>query len=141
MRRLTCAAAALVLAVTACSLNPFGSSTSATPARTASPSGVLDAEVAMPAGFPADFPLYPHARLTAAALFASAGQTVWGMEWESTDAEAKVEAYYSKALNSGDWVLTNATFARKSDKNVHGTVAVSWNASVTRILVSLVAPS
>ena len=104
----------------------------------------------MPAGFAADFPIYPHARLTAAASFASAGQTAWGMEWESADVQAKVEAFYLKQLNQGNWVLTNtahppngefaATFTRQSDKNVHGTVAADWNAAVTKILVSLVAP-
>ena len=150
------AAAALLLAASACSLNPSALSPSATSTRTepagsplAPASGVLDPEVAMPAGFPADFPIYPHARLTAAARFASAGQTTWGMEWESTDAQAKVEAFYLKQLNQGDWVVTSAThpsggfaatFSRKSDKNVHGTVAAGWNAAVTKILVSLVTP-
>lgn len=110
---------------------------------------MLDAEVAMPSGFPGDFPIYPHARLTAAAPFASAGETAWGMEWESTDAQAKVEAFYTKQLNAGDWVITDAShpngafaaaFTRKADKNVHGTVAADWNSTLTKILVSLVVP-
>lgn len=103
----------------------------------------------MPHGFAADFPIYLHARLTAAARFASTGQTVWGMEWESIDAQSRVEAFFTKQLNQGDWVLTNtshpngefsATFTRKSDKNVRGTIAAVRSATVTRILVSLVAP-
>ena len=104
----------------------------------------------MPAGFPADFPIYPHARLTAAAQFASAAQTAWGMEWQSTDVQAKVEAYFANQLNQGDWVVSNAahpngeyvaTFKRKSDKNVHGTVAAEWNGALSKILVSLIAPA
>jgi hypothetical protein len=156
MSRLSFAAAVFLLAASACSLPPSATSSAATTARTepagsplAPASGVLDAEVAMPQGFPADFPIYPHARLTAAAPFASAGQTAWGMEWESTDVQAKVEAFYTKQLNQGDWVLTStshpngaysATFARKSDKNVQGTVGADWNATLTKILVSLVGP-
>jgi hypothetical protein len=71
------------------------------------------------------------------------------MEWESIDVQAKVEAFYTKQLSQGDWVLTNtshpngaysATFARKSDKNVKGTVGADWNATLTKILVSLVGP-
>lgn len=103
----------------------------------------------MPPGFPADFPIYPHARPTAAAPFASAGQTTWGVEWESADGQAKVEAFYVKQLNQGDWVLTNTshpngefagTFTRKSDRNVHGIVAADRSAAVTKVLVSLVGP-
>ena len=157
MRRLIAALAVLLLAATACSLRPTASSSAATGTRTvpegsplASASGVLDAEVAMPAGFPTDFPIYAHARLTAAAPFASASETAWGMEWESTDVQAKVEAFYTKQLNTGDWAITNishpggafaASFTRKADKKVHGTVAADWNATLTKILVSLVAPA
>ena len=104
----------------------------------------------MPAGFPADFPVYPHARLTAAADFASGGQVSWGLEWESLDAQAKVAAFYTKQLGLGDWVVTGttspngdfaATFARRSNKSAHGTVYAARYATSTRILVSLVYPA
>jgi hypothetical protein len=156
MRRFACAFAFVCLLATGCSLHP--SATAATSARTDTPTGSplaqanrsLDAEVAMPAGFPADFPIYPHARLTAAAPFASRAQVAWGMEWQTTDAQAKVSAFYTKELNSGDWVVGHtsapngdfaATFTRKSDKNAQGNVYADWNATATRILVSLVYPA
>jgi hypothetical protein len=155
MRRFACAFAFVCLLATGCSLHQ--SPTAATSARTDTPVGSplakanrsLDAEVAMPASFPADFPIYPQARLTAAAPFASSGQVAWGMEWQTTDPQAKVAAFYTKQLDSGDWVLGaapspngafSATFTRKSDKNTQGTIYADWNATATRILVSLVYP-
>lgn len=104
----------------------------------------------MPAGFPVDFPVYPHARLTAAADFASSGQVSWGLEWESLDAQPNVAAFYTKQLGQGDWVVTGmtspngdfaATFARRSNKSAHGTVYAGRSATSTRILVSLVYPA
>jgi hypothetical protein len=157
MRPLACAFAFVCLLATGCSLP--SSSVAATSARTnTTPTGsplapansTMDAEVAMPAGFPSDFPIYPHARLTAAAPFASSGQVAWGMEWQTTDAQAKVSAFYTKQLSSGDWVLGPtaspngdfaASFTRKSDKSFQGTVYADWNATATRILVSLVYPA
>jgi hypothetical protein len=157
MRRFACAFACACLLATGCSLHQ--SPTAATSARTDTPSGSplapanrwLDAEVAMPAGFPADFPIYPHARLTAAAPFASSGQMAWGMEWETTDPELKVQAFYMKQLAEGDWLFTlvqgrnnaiDGTFTRKSNSQVKGTLEVNQDAGViTRILVSLVYPA
>lgn len=157
MRGLACALVVVWLAATACSLHQ--SSSAATGARTgpvgsplAPASGALDAEVAMPAGFPTDFPIYPHARLTAAAPFASTGQVAWGMEWETVDAQAKVQAFYAQQLKQGDWVLTVSptpsaqgqfagTFTRKTDKNVDGTIAVNSDPPLAKILVSLVYPA
>ena len=155
MRRLACACVFVILASSACSLHQ--SSSAATGVRTgpvgsplAPASGALDAEVAMPAGFPADFPIYPHSRLTAAAHFASPGQVAWGMEWETLEAQAGVQAFYTKQLNQGDWALTvtstptgqfAGSFTRKSDKNVDGTIAANADAGLTKILVSLVYPA
>lgn len=155
MPRLTCALVVVILAASACSLQQ--SSKAATGVRTgpvASPlapaSGALDAEVAMPAGFPPDFPIYPHSRLTAAAPFTSPGQVAWGMEWETLEAQAKVQAFYTKQLNQGDWALTvtstpagqfAGSFTRKSDKNVDGMIAANAEGGLTKILVSLVYPA
>ena len=108
--------------------------------------GQLDAEVPMPLGFPTDVPVYPNSRLTAGASFTSTGQAAWGMEWESTDAAAKVEAYFQKQLNLGDWKLTvnqapsgttfAGAFARKSNSRDSGTIAVNADQGVTMIALS-----
>lgn len=155
MRRFACAFAFVCLLATGCSLHH--SPAAATSARTDTPagsplaqaSGALDAEVATPNGFPTDFPIYPHARLTAAASFPSDGQLAWGMEWESIDATTKVLAEFPKQFTHGDWALTrtndagqgfSATISRKSNPRVTGTFAIDNDVSVTRILVSLVIP-
>lgn len=106
----------------------------ASPSASGSPPIQLDDGVPTPAAFPTDIPVYPRARLTAAAAFNSAGQVTWGMEWQTTDDPAKVQALYLKQLNQGDWKLTvsNApsgvvfagTFARKSNPHNAGTIAV-----------------
>ena len=139
-----------------CSTHP--SPTAASGARAESPaarplapaSGAFDAEAAMPPGFPSDFPIYPHARLTAGASFASNGQVAWGMEWETLDAETKVKSFYAKQLNQGDWSMSitadsdqafTGKFTRKSDSRADGTIASNMDsAPVTKILVSLVYP-
>jgi hypothetical protein len=145
VRRL--AAAGFLLLICACGGQP-AQSPSPTESPLAHASGHLGAEVPMPNGFPIDVPVYPKARLTAAAGFPSAAPTSWGMEWQSTDTVAKVQAYYSDKLNQGDWSLSvtsnangelKATFGRKSDRNVVGTLDVTGSSGpVTKILMSLV---
>jgi hypothetical protein len=149
-------ALAAVLLLAGCSHLPgMGSKAAATPSAPAGPtgsplakaSGRLDAEVPMPAGFPADLPVYPKARLTAGASFTSTGQVAWGMEWETTDDAAKVQAYYVKQLSEGDWTLTAnnqtngavyaAKFARKSNSHETGTLAINADSGVTTIALSL----
>ncbi len=104
----------------------------------------------MPPGFPVDVPLYPKARLTAGASFVSSGQVSWGMEWETLDSVAKVQTFYSDKLHQGDWTIsvtgsgTNtfaATFSRKSNSHVLGTLASNASSGVTKILMSLIAPA
>jgi hypothetical protein len=149
-------ALAALLVLTGCSHIPgMGSKAGATASASASPigsplakaSGQLDAEVPMPAGFPADVPVYPKARLTAGASFTSSGQVAWGMEWETTDSPSKVQAYYAKQLSQGDWTLTvstqtngaayAATFGRKSNTHDTGTLAINSDAGVTTVALSL----
>jgi hypothetical protein len=144
-----------VLLVTGCSSIPgIGSNAATTPSAPAAPagsplaaaSGHLDAEVTMPAGFPADVPVYPRARLTAGVSFTSTGQVAWGMEWETTDDTSKVQAYYTRQLSQGDWALTAnnqangtayaATFARKSNSRQMGTLAIRSESGVTTIALS-----
>ncbi|HET7338259.1 MAG TPA: hypothetical protein VFK22_01810 [Candidatus Dormibacteraeota bacterium] len=158
MRVLTAAFAALLLGAGCSHIPGMGhASSSATASASATPtgangsplakaSGTLDAEVAMPAGFPTDVPVYPKARLTAGASFTSPGQVTWGMEWETTDDPNKVKAFYAKQLTLGDWALTvngagsgplfAGTFARKSNSHETGTIAVNADQGVTMIDLS-----
>jgi hypothetical protein len=149
------AAAALVVAISCGGAGPTASS-SASPLGTAEatplarPTGQLDAQVQMPSGFPGDLPVYSKARLTLGAKFSSSGQVSWGMEWQTLDSVAKVQAFYADKLSSGDWTITftnkatnnfSATFARKSNSNVQGTVGAGTASGVTRISMSLVTPA
>jgi hypothetical protein len=129
-----------------------GSSNTASSARLASPSASptaaskLDPEVSMPVGFPADVPIYPGARLTAGARFSANGQTTWGMEWETLDSVAKVQAFYASKLGQGDWNVQfsgtangsfSAVFNRKSNTSVTGILGADGSAGVTKISLSL----
>jgi hypothetical protein len=120
------------------------------PSPLAKPTGQLDAQVAMPDGFPGDVPVYTKARLTSAAKFNSSGQVSWGMEWQTLDSVAQVQAFYAGKMSQGDWTITftnkatnnfSATFARKSNTNVQGTLGAGVGGGVTKISMSLVAPS
>jgi hypothetical protein len=149
------AAVALLLLGTACSHIPgMGSNGapsptpggSATGTPLAKASGALDAQVPVPPGFPADVPVYASARLTAGASFTSTGQVAWGMEWETLDAAAKVQAFYVKQFGQGDWTLNpsnttagsyEATITRKSNSRDTGTLAINTDGGLTKILLSL----
>lgn len=124
--------------------------TSAEPSPVVRPSGHLDAQVPVPDGFPNDVPVYAKARLTAGAAFKSSGQVSWGMEWQTLDTVDKVRAFYADKMNQGDWSITftntvsgsfSATFTRKSNSQVQGTLKSDGTSGVTKILMSLVAPS
>ena len=97
-------------------------------------------------GFPADVPIYTGARLTAAAQFASNGQTTWGMEWETLDGVDKVQAFYAAKLAQGDWTVTSSgtangvysgVFARKSNSKVGGILGADGSSGVTKISMAL----
>ena len=103
----------------------------------------------MPPDFPTDVPIYPGARLTAGAGFTSTGQEAWGMEWQTLDGVAKVQPFYAKQLNQGDWLVKfsdsppgsfKAMFARKSNSRVSGTLSAGTSSGVTKILMTLVMP-
>jgi hypothetical protein len=150
MRFLLGALGALLLATSCSSIPGIGGNATATPSAPATASPQLDAEVPMPAGFPTEVPIYPKARLTAGAAFASTGQVAWGMEWETADDPSKVQAYYTRQFSQGDWTLAvnnqvngaayAATFARKSNSHEMGTIAISAASGVTTIAVSLLSP-
>ena len=143
MKLVVLALAGLLMAA-GCSQIPGFSA--ASPSASGSPPVQLDDGVPTPAAFPADVPVYPKARLTAAAAFNSAGQVTWGMEWQTADDPAKVQAFYLRQLNQGDWKLTvgnppsgalfAGTFARNSNSRNTGTIAVSATQGVTVIALS-----
>ncbi len=133
----------VLLLASVCSQQPSGGTSSG--ARLAQASGVLDAEVAMPPGFPPDVPIYPHARLTAEASFASSGKVTWGVEWETLDKLARIAAFYQKQLNQGDWtfnlsVSTATTFSGvvRRGSSYTGTLAGDASTGVSKVLLSLV---
>jgi hypothetical protein len=154
MRRLICALAVAWVAASACSLHQ--GSSAATGARTspvvsplAHASGAFDAEAPMPPNFPSDFPIYPKARLTAGASFASSGQITWGMEWETLDGLNAIEDFYQRELSKGDWTIQvvdnaadhwTAAVGRKSDSSIQGALTVNADSGINRILLSLVYP-
>jgi hypothetical protein len=140
----------ILVAASACRIP--GSSAGSTPqaassSRVASsPAGSLDVAVPTPAGFPADVPVYPGARLTAGAAFSANGVTTWGMEWETIDAVDKVKAFYTSKLAQGDWTIQfsggangtfSATFSRKSNSKFAGILGADGTSGVTKISMSL----
>src|SRR5260370_27155985 len=80
-------------------------SPSAAGSATPSGNGAIDPAVAMPNGFPSDFPIYPGSRLTHASQATANGQTSWGMEWETRDTAEAVQTFYMSKLNQGDWTI------------------------------------
>jgi hypothetical protein len=104
----------------------------------------------MPKGFPADVPIYPGSRLTAAATFNANGQTTWGMQWETLDGLDKVQAFYSSKLSQGDWNIQfsgtsngafSAIFKRKSNSSFAGILGADASSGVTKISMSLASAS
>jgi len=72
------------------------------------------------------------------------------MEWQTLDPVTKVQAYFADQMSKGDWTITfaatasgtfSATFKRKSDNRVEGTLVSSSASGVTKILMSLITPS
>ena len=104
--------------------------------------GNLDPAVAVPNGFPSDFPVYRGARLVRANQVTANGQTTWGMEWETLDDIAAVQSFYMSKLNQGDWTLSfggasnggySAIFTRKSNPKDAGLLTVEPESGVTHI--------
>ena len=136
--------AAAVVICSACGEAPTSKSSSS--ASSAAPgSGKLDPAVAMPSGFPSDFPIYPGARLTQASQLTNNGQSTWGMQWETLDGVDAVQRFYVKRLNWGDWNITyngssggnfSAIFNRRSNQKDAGILAVELEADVTRITLA-----
>jgi hypothetical protein len=144
-------AVVIAFAASACTIGGASSAQSAQPSASspftsASPTPKLDPKVALPAGFPADVPIYTGARLTSAAAFTSNGQSTWGMVWETFDSVDKVTAFYTAKLNQGDWTVTfsgtasgafSAVFARKSNSKVGGILGADSSSGLTKISLAL----
>ena len=67
-----------------------------------------------------------------------------------TNGRYKVQTFYSDKLKQGDWTISvtgsgsntfAATFSRKSNSHVLGTLASNGSSGVTKILMSLIAPA
>jgi len=137
--------AATAVMCSACGEAPTTSTGPASASSGAPGSGKLDPAVAMPSGFPSDFPIYPGARLTQASQLTNNGQSTWGMQWETLDGVDAVQGFYVKRLNSGDWTITyngssggnfSAIFNRRSNQKDAGILAVELEADVTRITLA-----
>lgn len=147
--------AVVVLGCAACEQTTSSpTSVKAPPASTALPSATpatrkLDAAVTRPTGFPADFPVYPGARLTAASQVLANSQTTWGVEWETLDGADAVRAFYEDKLSEGDWSVTyngstkagySAIISRRSNQKDAGILTVEPEAGVTHIALALGIP-
>ena len=95
-------------------------------------------------------PVYPGARLTQAAPFASQGQVAFGMEWQTLDTVDKVQAFYKTRFSAGDWKITfngsannafSANYSRRSNPKVNGMLGADGSSGITRITLSLVVPT
>jgi hypothetical protein len=146
-------ALALVMAAACGGANTANATTKASSSRSApagpTPAGKLDAAVTMPNGFPSDFPVYPGARLTAAKQVLANGQTTWGVVWETLDGVDRVQIFYTRKLNEGDWTLTyngstggtfSAIVSRKSNQKDAGILTVESESNVTHIALALGVP-
>jgi hypothetical protein len=135
---------AVAVACSACGGTTAGSKGSTVSSSTRG-TGKLDPAVAMPSAFPADFPVYPGARLTQASEVTNNGQTTWGMQWETLDGVDAVQGFYVRRLNSGDWTISyngssggnfSAIFSRRSNQKDAGILAVELESDVTRITLA-----
>lgn len=155
MKLLVLGACTLGLFVAATACGGFGSK-AASPARTASPvkspaaGDRIDPAVPTPAAFPVDVPVYPGARLTSGAAFASSGQTAFGLEWQTLDTVDKVQAFYKAKFSQGDWQIVfngsanqafSANYSRRSNQKVNGMLGADGSSGITRITLSLVVPT
>ena len=100
----------------------------------------------MPSGFPSDFPVYPHARLTTATQVAANGQTTWGLQWETLDTVNSVQSFYTSKLNQGDWTVAyngsasggfSVIISRKSNSKDAGILTVDLESGVTHISLGM----
>jgi hypothetical protein len=72
------------------------------------------------------------------------------MEWQTLDGVDKVQPFYKTKFSQGDWQITingsanqafSATYARKSNPKSGGMLAADSSSGITKITLSLVAPT
>lgn len=78
---------------------------------------------------------------------AVSGSTQWSVQWQTGDKLNPVQDFYMSALDKNDWVLGNdsgdmntrfsATFQRKSNANVKGSLEVPNSGGPTKIALTL----
>lgn len=78
---------------------------------------------------------------------AVSGSTQWSVQWQTGDKLNPVQDFYMSALDKNDWVLGNdsgdintrfsATFQRKSNANVKGSLEVTNSGGPTKIPLTL----
>ena len=114
------------------------------------PHSGLDQPQPTPAGFPGDVPVYPGARLTAGASFSGSSEMTYGIDWETLDSIAKVQAFYASKLNQNGWSISfsgntsanfSAVFSRTDNSQENGVVGADGSSGITKIHLSLVVPS
>ena len=147
--RVSLASFAITLgAVVACSGSPSTAANSpppASPNAKASASPTLDPAAPTPGGFPADLPVYPGARLTAAATFTGGGKTIWGLEWETLDRADTVQAFYGSKLQQGGWTVSfsgtvngalSTSFHSAANPSFAGVLGIDGSSGATKITMS-----
>ncbi len=72
------------------------------------------------------------------------------MEWQTLDGVDKVQAFYVNKFSQGDWQITvkassnqafSANYSRKSNSKVGGLLGADGSSGITRITLSLAAPT
>ena len=108
-----------------------------------------------PEGFPADFPIYENATVTAASRISAAQGDVYAIGMETADAADAVRSFYEDRLGAAPWDVGNVVeipeestviveFARREGGGQAGTVAIQeeqTNGRKTIIAISLPAPA
>ena len=109
----------------------------------------------LPEGFPADFPIYEGATITAASRISAAQGDIYAIGMETTDTADAVRSFYEGRLAVAPWEVTNVVeiseentvvveFARAQGGGQGGTLAIKeeqTDGHKTVIAVSLPAPS
>jgi hypothetical protein len=111
--------------------------------------------VQLPEGFPADFPIYEKATITAASRVSAAQGNIYAIGMETTDAADAVRSFYEARLAEAPWDVSNVVeipeentvvveFARREGGGQAGTVAIQeeqTDGRKTLMTVSLPAPA
>ena len=89
----------------------------------------------LPEGFPADFPIYGGATITAASRITAAQGDIYAIGMETADAADAVRSFYEDRLGAAPWEVTNVVeisaentvvveFARREGGGQAGTLAI-----------------